>query len=76
MFPFSLIAYKLFSSPENISATALVLVMPLLQILSSSSVGDCLQEDDSGTTRQQLATDLLEILKEEDVKNKKELVIF
>lgn len=68
------LAYKLFSSPENISATALVLVMPLLQILSSSSVGDCLQEDDSGTTRQQLATDLLEILKEEDVKNKKELM--
>uniref|UniRef100_A0A8C9L1U1 DUF3730 domain-containing protein n=1 Tax=Pavo cristatus TaxID=9049 RepID=A0A8C9L1U1_PAVCR len=68
------LSYKLFSSSENISATALVLVMPLLQILSSSSVGDCLQEDDSGTTRQQLATDLLEILKEEDVKNKKELM--
>uniref|UniRef100_A0A669QQP2 Focadhesin n=1 Tax=Phasianus colchicus TaxID=9054 RepID=A0A669QQP2_PHACC len=46
---------------------SLVLVMPLLQILSSSSVGDCLQEGDSGTTRQQLATDLLEILKKEDM---------
>uniref|UniRef100_A0A669Q9U2 Focadhesin n=1 Tax=Phasianus colchicus TaxID=9054 RepID=A0A669Q9U2_PHACC len=68
------LAYKLLSSSENISATALVLVMPLLQILSSSSVGDCLQEGDSGTTRQQLATDLLEILKKEDVKNKKELM--
>uniref|UniRef100_A0A669QDY8 Focadhesin n=1 Tax=Phasianus colchicus TaxID=9054 RepID=A0A669QDY8_PHACC len=61
------LAYKLLSSSENISATALVLVMPLLQILSSSSVGDCLQEGDSGTTRQQLATDLLEILKKEDM---------
>ncbi|XP_010724016.1 focadhesin-like [Meleagris gallopavo] len=68
------LVYKLLSSSENISATALVLVMPLLQILSSSSVGDCLQEGDSGTTRQQLATDILEILKKEDVKNKKELM--
>uniref|UniRef100_A0A669Q9U6 Focadhesin n=1 Tax=Phasianus colchicus TaxID=9054 RepID=A0A669Q9U6_PHACC len=70
------LAYKLLSSSENISATALVLVMPLLQILSSSSVGDCLQEGDSGTTRQQLATDLLEILKKEDVPSLIPVLIF
>lgn len=50
--------------------------MPVLQILSSTTVGDCLSEGDSGTTRQQLATNLLGILQEESVKDKKELVKF
>ncbi|KAM6363716.1 focadhesin isoform 1-T2 [Pluvialis apricaria] len=70
------LAYKLLSCSEtqNISTTALTLVMPVLQILSSTTVGDCLSEDDSGTTRQQLATNLLKILQEESVKDKKELV--
>ncbi|NWY51564.1 FOCAD protein, partial [Chionis minor] len=70
------LAYKLLSSSEtqNISATALTLVMPVLQILSSTTVGDCLSEDDSGTTRQQLATNLLSLLQEESVKDKKEWV--
>ncbi|KFV72105.1 Focadhesin, partial [Dryobates pubescens] len=70
------LAYKLLSCSEtqNISTTALILVMPLLQILSSTAVGDCLSEDDSGTTRQQLAVNLLGILQEESVKDKKELV--
>nr|XP_009940730.1 PREDICTED: focadhesin [Opisthocomus hoazin] len=53
---------------------SLTLVMPVLQILSSATVGDCLSEDDSGTTRQQLAVNLLGILQEEGVKDKKELV--
>ncbi|XP_009469281.1 PREDICTED: focadhesin isoform X2 [Nipponia nippon] len=70
------LAYKILSSSEtqNISTTALTLVMPVLQILSSTTVGDCLSEDDSGTTRQQLALNLLGILQEEGVKDKKELV--
>lgn len=73
---FFLIACKILSSSEtqNVSATALVLVMPVLQILSSSSVGDCLQEDDSGATRQQLAINLLGMLQEEGVKDRKEMV--
>lgn len=54
--------------------TALTLVMPVLQILSSATVGDCLSEDDSGTTRHQLAVNILEVLQEEGVKDKNELV--
>ncbi|XP_010151183.1 PREDICTED: focadhesin-like, partial [Eurypyga helias] len=69
------LACKLLSCSEtqNISSTALTLVMPVLQILSSTTVGDCLPEDDSGTTRHQLALNLLGILQEEGVKDKKEL---
>lgn len=48
--------------------------MPVLQILTSTTVGDCLSEDDSGITRQQLAVNLLELIQEEGVKDKKELV--
>ncbi|XP_074877858.1 focadhesin isoform X2 [Buteo buteo] len=72
------LAYKLLccSETQNISTTALILVMPVLQILSSTAVGDCLSDDDSGTTRQQLAVNLLGILQEEGVKDKKELVSF
>uniref|UniRef100_A0A8U8C9B2 FOCAD protein n=1 Tax=Geospiza parvula TaxID=87175 RepID=A0A8U8C9B2_GEOPR len=60
------LAYKLLSCSEtqDISTTALTLVMPVLQILSSTTVGDCLSGDVSGTTRQQLAVNLLGILKE------------
>ncbi|NXF86617.1 FOCAD protein, partial [Eubucco bourcierii] len=70
------LAYKLLScsGTQNISTTAPVLVMPVLQILSSAAVGDCLSEDDSGTTRHQLAVNLLGVLQEETVKDKKELV--
>ncbi|XP_072716014.1 focadhesin [Ciconia boyciana] len=70
------LAYKLLScsEPRNFSTTALTLVMPVLQILSSATVGDCLSEDDSGNTRQQLAVNLLGILQEEGVKDKKESV--
>ncbi|NWR77314.1 FOCAD protein, partial [Centropus unirufus] len=67
------LAYKLLSCSENqnIPTSALTLVMPVLQILSSTTVGDCLLEDDSGVTRQQLATNLLGILQREGVKDKK-----
>ncbi|XP_051498535.1 focadhesin [Apus apus] len=72
------LAYKLLSCSEtqNISTTALILMMPVLQILSSTTVGDCLSEDDCGTTRHQLAVNLLGILQEEGVKDKKELVSY
>ncbi|NXB71749.1 FOCAD protein, partial [Donacobius atricapilla] len=70
------LAYKLLSCSEtqDISTTALTLVMPVLQVLSSTTVGDCLSGDVSGTTRQQLAVNLLRILKEKSVKDKQELV--
>ncbi|XP_017661540.1 PREDICTED: focadhesin [Lepidothrix coronata] len=70
------LAYKLLSCSEtkNISTTALTLVMPVLQILSSTTVGDCLLGDDSGTTRQQLGVNLLGILQEEGLKDKQEMV--
>ncbi|XP_074935354.1 focadhesin [Phalacrocorax aristotelis] len=70
------LAYKVVSCSETqkVAITAPALVMPVLQILSSTTVGDCLSEDDSGTTRQQLAVNLLGILQEEGVKGKKELV--
>uniref|UniRef100_A0A8C0FYN3 Focadhesin n=1 Tax=Bubo bubo TaxID=30461 RepID=A0A8C0FYN3_BUBBB len=72
------LAYKLLccSETQNISTTALTLVMPVLQILCSATVGDCLSEDDSGTTRQQLAVNLLEILQEEGVPNLIPVLIF
>ncbi|NXO98546.1 FOCAD protein, partial [Certhia brachydactyla] len=70
------LAYKLLSCSEtqDISTTALTLVMPVLQILSSTTVGDCLSGDVSGTTRQQLAVNLLGILKKKSVKDKQESV--
>ncbi|NXJ99967.1 FOCAD protein, partial [Corythaixoides concolor] len=69
------LAYKILSCSEtHNSTTTLTLVMPVLQILSSTTIGDCLSEDDSGSTRQQLAVNLLGILREEGVKDKKELV--
>ncbi|KFQ33778.1 Focadhesin, partial [Merops nubicus] len=73
--PILSLAYKLLSCSEaqNIPSTALTLVMPVLQILSSTTVGDCLSEDDSGPSRQQLAVNLLGILQQEGVRDKKEL---
>ncbi|KAM6230125.1 focadhesin [Porphyrio hochstetteri] len=70
------LAYKILSCSEtqNASSIVLTLVMPVLPILSSTAVGDCLSDANSGTTRQQLAADILGILQEEDVKDKKELV--
>ncbi|XP_071436202.1 focadhesin isoform X1 [Pithys albifrons albifrons] len=70
------LVYKLLlcSETQNNSTTALTLVMPLLQILSSTTVGDCLLGDDSGATRKQLAVNILRILQEEDVKDEQELV--
>ncbi|XP_023799302.1 focadhesin isoform X2 [Cyanistes caeruleus] len=72
------LAYKLLSCSEtqDISTTALTLVMPVLQILSSTTVGDCLSGDVSGTTRQQLAVNLFGLLKEKSVNDKQESVSY
>uniref|UniRef100_A0A8C3SNW2 Focadhesin n=1 Tax=Chelydra serpentina TaxID=8475 RepID=A0A8C3SNW2_CHESE len=61
------LACKLLSCTETqkIPATAIILVMPLLQILSSTAVEDCISEEDSGPTRQQLAINLLEMVQQE-----------
>uniref|UniRef100_A0A8C3SMM6 Focadhesin n=1 Tax=Chelydra serpentina TaxID=8475 RepID=A0A8C3SMM6_CHESE len=69
------LACKLLSCTETqkIPATAIILVMPLLQILSSTAVEDCISEEDSGPTRQQLAINLLEMVQQEGVKDKKKL---
>uniref|UniRef100_A0A8C3V5X3 Focadhesin n=1 Tax=Catharus ustulatus TaxID=91951 RepID=A0A8C3V5X3_CATUS len=66
------LAYKLLlcSETQDISTATLTLVMPVLQILSSTAVGDCLSGDVSETTRQQLAVNLLGILKEKGVSYK------
>ncbi|XP_014107848.1 PREDICTED: focadhesin isoform X2 [Pseudopodoces humilis] len=72
------LAYKLLSCSEtqDISTTALSLVMPVLQILSSTTVGDCLSGDVSGTTRQQLAVNLFGLLKEKSANDKQESVSY
>ncbi|KAM4639151.1 focadhesin isoform 2-T2 [Amazona ochrocephala] len=62
------------SQQKPVLSLGFTLVMPVLQILTSTTVGDCLSEDDSGITRQQLAVNLLELIQEEGVKDKKELV--
>uniref|UniRef100_A0A8C3I2R5 Focadhesin n=1 Tax=Chrysemys picta bellii TaxID=8478 RepID=A0A8C3I2R5_CHRPI len=69
------LACKLLSCTEiqKIPATAIILVMPVLQILSSTAVEDCISEEDSGPTRQQLAINLLEMVQQEGTKDKKKL---
>uniref|UniRef100_A0A670ZPB1 Focadhesin n=1 Tax=Pseudonaja textilis TaxID=8673 RepID=A0A670ZPB1_PSETE len=47
---------------------AAILVMPALQILSSTAVQDNMTEENDSTTRQQLAINLLEIIKQEELK--------
>ncbi|EMP34040.1 hypothetical protein UY3_08786 [Chelonia mydas] len=69
------LACKLLSCTEThkIPATAIILVMPVLQILSSTAVEDCISEEDSDPTRQQLAINLLEMVQQEGIKDKKKL---
>ncbi|XP_075787600.1 focadhesin [Pelodiscus sinensis] len=64
---------KLLSCPEiqKIPAMAIILVMPVLQILSSTAVEDCISEEESAPTRQQLAINLLEMVQQEGIKDKK-----
>uniref|UniRef100_A0A6J0TC71 Focadhesin isoform X1 n=2 Tax=Pogona vitticeps TaxID=103695 RepID=A0A6J0TC71_9SAUR len=51
----------------------LTLMMPALQILSSTAVKDGIAEEDGGTTRQQLTIDLLEIIQQKNINEKKPL---
>uniref|UniRef100_A0A8C6XIK0 Focadhesin n=1 Tax=Naja naja TaxID=35670 RepID=A0A8C6XIK0_NAJNA len=64
------LAIKLLSGSE-IKMTpmmAVILVMPALQILSSTAVQDNMTEENDSMTRQQLAINLLEIIQQEELK--------
>ncbi|XP_070650571.1 focadhesin isoform X1 [Bos indicus] len=65
--PILSLALKLLSSAESqkIPKSSLLLVMPLLQILSSTALEDCISVDEEGPSRQQLAVNLLEMVQEE-----------
>ncbi|XP_047555380.1 focadhesin isoform X2 [Lutra lutra] len=65
--PILSLALKLLSVAEGqkIPRSSLVLVMPLLQILSSSALEDCMSVDEEGPSRQQLALNLLEMVQQE-----------
>ena len=58
---------KLLSVTEDqkIPKSSLLLVMPILQILSSSALEDCISVDEEGPSRQQLALNLLEMIQQE-----------
>nr|BAK62485.1 hypothetical protein [Pan troglodytes] len=61
------LALKLLSVTEDqkIPKSSLLLVMPILQILSSSALEDCISVDEEGPSRQQLALNLLEMIQQE-----------
>lgn len=61
------LALKLLSVSEGqkIPKASLLLVVPLLQILSSTALEDCLTMGEEGPSRQQLALNLLEMLQRE-----------
>ncbi|CAO2588015.1 Focad [Lemmus lemmus] len=61
------LALKLLSVDEGqkIPKASLLLVVPLLQILSSTALEDCLAMGEEGPSRQQLALNLLEVLQRE-----------
>ncbi|XP_061281168.1 focadhesin isoform X1 [Bos javanicus] len=65
--PILSLALKLLSSAESqkIPKSSLLLVMPLLQILSSTALEDCISVDEEGPSRQQLAVNLLEMVQQE-----------
>ncbi|XP_052032693.1 focadhesin [Apodemus sylvaticus] len=58
------LALKLLSltDGQNIPQASLLLLVPLLQILSSTALEDCLAMGEEGPSRQQLALSLLEVL--------------
>ncbi|KAM4708209.1 focadhesin [Discoglossus pictus] len=63
------LALKILSNRgDKVPALAQVLVMPLLQVLSSSALTGCLSEEDGGTSSEQLAMSLLEMV--QDVNNR------
>ncbi|XP_050617275.1 focadhesin isoform X5 [Macaca thibetana thibetana] len=61
------LALKLLSVTEDqkIPKSSLLLVMPILQILSSTALEDCISMDEEGPSRQQLALNLLEMIQQE-----------
>ncbi|XP_033093351.1 focadhesin isoform X5 [Trachypithecus francoisi] len=61
------LALKLLSVTEDqkIPKSSLLLVMPILQILSSTALEDCVSMDEEGPSRQQLALNLLEMVQQE-----------
>ncbi|KAM9095278.1 focadhesin [Sarcophilus harrisii] len=61
------LAVKLLSSskPRGVPSSSLLLVMPLLQILSSTAVEDCILAEDISPSRQELALILLEMVQQE-----------
>ncbi|KAM6170527.1 focadhesin isoform 2-T2 [Rhynchocyon petersi] len=65
--PILSLALKLLSSAEDqkIPKSSLLLVMPVLQILSSTALEDCIFVDEEGPSRQQLAINLLETVQQE-----------
>ncbi|KAB0360382.1 hypothetical protein FD754_004538 [Muntiacus muntjak] len=65
--PILSLALKLLSSAESqkIPKSSLLLVMPVLQILSSTALEDCISMDEEGPSRQQLALNLLEMVQQE-----------
>ncbi|VTJ73811.1 Hypothetical predicted protein, partial [Marmota monax] len=65
--PFLSLALKLlsFAEGQKIPKSSLLLVMPLLQILSSTVLEDCMSLDEDGPSRQQLALNLLEMVQQE-----------
>ncbi|XP_068830025.1 focadhesin isoform X1 [Capricornis sumatraensis] len=65
--PILSLALKLLSCAESqkIPKSSLLLVMPVLQILSSTALEDCISMDEEGPSRQQLALNLLEMVQQE-----------
>uniref|UniRef100_A0A4X2KVD1 Focadhesin n=1 Tax=Vombatus ursinus TaxID=29139 RepID=A0A4X2KVD1_VOMUR len=72
------LALKLLSSAgTKITPTSsLLLVMPLLQILSSTALEDCISAEDVSPSRQELAVTLLKMVQEEGCKEQKQLMSF
>ncbi|XP_073907819.1 focadhesin isoform X7 [Castor canadensis] len=54
-----------FAEGQKIPKSSLLLVMPLLQILSSTAWEDCMAVEEEGPSRQQLALNLLEMVQQE-----------
>ncbi|XP_052500661.1 focadhesin [Budorcas taxicolor] len=65
--PILSLALKLLScaASQTIPKSSLLLVMPVLQILSSTALEDCISMDEEGPSRQQLALNLLEMVQQE-----------
>lgn len=65
--PILSLALKLlsFADGKKIPKSSLLLVMPVLQILSSTALEECISMDADGPSRQQLAVDLLELVQQE-----------